>query len=325
MRRWVFALAAMGMLAGCAATGTSAPAARGFVAATVTEGRAIVLAPDEFTAEFTPADISIRLQQTEGGTEADVRGLYADQVVAWTPEEEARLAAMAARNRPALDALDAWIPDTLLFVKNTARLDGGLPHTRANAIFFGPTLPEDDAELDGLFFHELFHVMSRANANRRDELYGSIGFQRCTSFDLPAGLRARMFTNPDAPTVEYVVPQANPSDNQRFTTPVLTADPPHYDPATNFTGYFEILFIDVRRSANGACTTVAREDGDVARFEMREAVGMLFAHAGRNTNYVLHPEELMADNFSQMMTRRADAPDPWVYERLAGVLGIPVP
>lgn len=317
MRKSILALAAW------CALGLAPASALEFVTASVEQGAAVVNAEDEFTRALGPADTSIRLQRPDGnGSAADVQRLYAGEVRAWSAEEVTRLNAMVARHRARLDALDPWIPDTVLFVKNTDRLDGGLPHTRGAAIFWGPSLPAGDAELDSLFFHELFHIISRANPARQDDLYAIIGFTRCTRLDFPADLRAAMFTNPDAPLVRHVVPQAKPGDGRAFTTPLLLAVPPVFNPASpQFTSYFSVIFIDIQRGADGACEVLQR-DGSSAVIANQAAVPMLYAHAGRNTNYIFHPEEMLASNFAQMMTGRADAPDPWVYERLATLLGV---
>ena len=41
---------------------------------------------------------------------------------------------------------------------------------------------------------------------------------------------------------------------------------------------------------------------------------------GRNTGYVIHPEEILAENFVQLVNGRADAPTPRVLEELDALL-----
>ncbi len=315
-RIWVLAAA----LFACAAPLAQAEV----VIATPAQGAAIIQQDDEFVAALTPADLSIRLRR-EGGTADDLQALYAAEILPWTDAERARLEAMLVRVGPGVTSVQRWLPQDVLLVKNSDRIDGGLPHTRVNAIFFGPDLPEGDAALDEIFFHELFHVLSRqaarTDAAQQDALYGIIGFERCMSLDLPAEVRARMFTNPDAPDVNHVLQaQGQPADI--YLTPLLTADPAHYDPSiTRLFDYFELDFIKVRRdAATGRCSAVI-ENGALADFG-DQGVPLLFARAGANTDYVLHPEEMMADNFAQLMMGRTDAPNPEVQQRLATLLGI---
>jgi hypothetical protein len=298
----------------------SAPAAALEVTpATPAQAVAIVTAQDEVIQAMTPADLSIRLH---GGTsrEALLRQ-YAAAVEPWSDAESARLTAMVARHRAQLDAIARWLPDQVLLIKNTRDIDGGLPHTRANAILFGPNLPTSDAELDELFLHELWHVLSRHNAARHDEIYALIGFQPCTSVALPDDLRARLVTNPDAPLTRWGV-ATRAQGHAILLAPLLVAEPAVYDPAhPGFTDYFALRFIGLTRHADGSCAPYAA----VPFIAPDAAMPALFAAAGHNTDYVLHPEELLADNFAQLMTAKPNVPDPQVQARLAHWLGIEAP
>lgn len=313
--RFVAPLLAWVLLAGCATALDVRPA-------TIVEGAAVVSHEDEVTAVWTPADISIRLH---GGTSsAALRQQYAAGVLAWSPAEEARLNAMLARHQTQLNALARWLPREVLLIKNTDAIEGGLPHTRANAIMFGPNLPRDEAELDFLFWHELFHVLSRHNSARHDEMYALIGFVPCTSLTLPDGVAGHMLTNPDAPVVRWVAP-APALGADAYVTPLLLVEPAQYDPAhPGFTDYFDLRFLRVTRTAAGVCTPFA-VDAAASYVTPQVAMPAMFVGAGANTDYVLHPEETLADNFAQMMVGKPDVPNPEVQARLAQWLGITPP
>lgn len=264
---------------------------------------------------LTPSDLSIRLHRAHGGARAALKTQYAAAVEAWSDADAARLDALVARNRAQLDALAPWLPDTVLFIHASDAIDGGLPHTRANAIVMGPVLPGTDAGLDGLFLHELFHVLSRhATPAVRAELYGLIGFERCTRLHLPRGLRMHGISNPDVEDAAFTVAVDAPDGRTRALMPFLSANPPRYaagKPA--FEDYFELVFLDMTRSATGACTLRRGADAQLSPGEVRDA---LYAHTGRNTGYIFHAEETLADNFSYLMLGRTDLPDMWVLDRL---------
>lgn len=315
MSRIAAPLLAWVLLSGCATALDVRPA-------TVPEGAAIVSREDEVTAQWTPSDLSIRLHG--GASSAALRQQYAAGVLAWSPAEASRLNAMLARHQTQLNALARWLPDSVLLIKNADAIEGGLPHTRANAIMFGPQLPRDEAELDFLFWHELFHVLSRHNAARHDEMYALIGFVPCTTLALPEGVAPHMLTNPDAPVVRWVAPAPGVGANA-YVTPLLLVNPPQYDPAhPGFTDYFDLRFLRVTRDAAGVCAPFAA-DAAASYVAPQAAMPALFAVAGANTDYVLHPEETLADNFAQMMVGKADVPNPEVQTRLAGWLGITLP
>lgn len=303
---------------GPAAQAQDAPArsAVDFNLATLEEGRAALTELDDFMARVTPADISIRIRAAQG-SQADLVRTYGASVASWTDGERARLEAMLARHASRLQSLARWLPATVLLLKSNGGADTALPHTRGAAINMGPQLPAGEEALDSLFFHELFHVLSRRNAARHDEMYAMIGFVPCT-IDLPAGVHARTITNPDAPRLEH----AAPMPDGRLVVPVLFANPPRFDPAqAEFGRYIELKFLAATRDSDGRCA-LALDDGEPVEIPGAEAVAAIHENAGRNTDYVLHPEELLADNFSQFMTGRADAPDPEVQLRLAAFLGL---
>jgi hypothetical protein len=314
LNKHIFAAALL--LAACAAQPNAPAPTPRFAVASVAEGAAIFSAEDEFTAVLTPADISIRVRHA-GGTLAELRQVYAEAPQPWSEAEQVRLEALFARHAAALRRLAPLLPARVLLVKNSGAADTALPHTRGPAINMGPDLPADETALDHLFFHELFHVLSRHNSARHDEMYALVGFQPCALL-LPDEVRARTITNPDAPLLMHAAPFGA---DGRLVAPVLFAEPPAYDAAhPNFSDYFELRFLVFERTDAGCAPVLAA--GAPLMAAPREAVEAIFAGAGRNTNYVLHPEELLADNFAQLMIGRADAPSPEVQARLAAWLGL---
>jgi hypothetical protein len=307
-------------LAACAtAQSASAPPSQPdrFVIGTPQQAAAVFTADDEFMAVVTPADISIRTRLPEG-TRADLTRTYAGAFEPWTDAERVRLEAMLERQSARLQSIARWLPPSVLIVKSNGAADTGLPHTRGAAINMGTQLPADDAQLDGLFYHELFHVLSRNNASRHDEMYALIGFTPC-NIDLPAAVRDQTVTNPDAPLLRWAAPFGT---DGRSVVAVLFANPPRWDPnQPNFGRYFNLRFLQASRDAVGQCR-LSVENGALVDIPGDQAVAAFHAAAGANTNYVLHPEELLADNFSQLMMGRADAPNPEVHARLAAFLGI---
>ena len=57
----------------------------------------------------------------------------------------------------------------------------------------------DDKGLLELFLHELFHVYSRHNIDKREEMYAVIGYEKCEDLVFPDILKEVTIANPDAP------------------------------------------------------------------------------------------------------------------------------
>lgn len=311
-----FVVIASAWLGAGAASGQTAPA---IALATQQEGAAAISARDEYMSAVTAGDVSIWLRQPGSGADTDALAQYlAANVRPWTDDERVRLTAMLERVSPRLAGLTSWLPPRVQIAGFNAEASAGADFTRGSTIFLSQLNPSDDA-LDERFFHELFHVLSRNNPSRRDELYALVGFQRCTPMALDDALRARIVTNPDAPVVEYASP-VSIGGQTVWATPLMVADLSRYTTTSGLFDHVELQFIALRRDEQGRCTQDA--NSTVAPHDLGGAVVM---RAGGNTNYVIHPEELVADNFAQMMMGRRDAPSPEIYSRLATLLNIERP
>ena len=298
--------------------------AQTFRVAAANEAIDIVTADDAYMRNLTPTDLSIRLQLRDGGTPEQLKAVYAAGVTVWSEAETARLTALVERNSEKLATLTAWLPESVLFIKGSRAIDGGLPHTRANAIVFGPTLPASDAGLESLFYHELFHILSRhVNVAARESLYGLIGFERCSTVTLPPNLRGRAVSNPDVEDGAFTVEVEGGPEGTLDLMPFLTANPERYDPSKPvFQSYFQLLFLNMKRGPRGACSLVT-VTGESSIFPPAAVQAALFKKVGRNTNYVFHAEETLADNFAFLMTGKSEVPDPWVLDKLRARLALP--
>lgn len=304
-------------LTACATHGeTTAPLV---TVATADEAAAAITARDEYMSAVTAADVSIWLHQP--GSAADIDALsrhFASILRPWDADEQARLDAMIERVSPRVAQLAALLPEGVQIAAIDASASGGADFTRGHTIFLSGLKPTDEA-LDERFFHELFHVISRANPSRRDALYGIIGFERCTPFVLDSALRARVLTNPDAPAVEYVS-RVEIDGQTVLATPLMVADIERYTTTSGLFDHVAVQFAPFVRDQQGRCTR--DENATVTQAQIGRA---LLARAGNNTDYAIHPEELVADNFAQMMMGRSDARTPEIYDQIADVLRIARP
>lgn len=312
---------ALGACAHEPASQAPAAAASRFALATREQAAAAISERDEYLRALSPADLSIWLHRTDDqATATDMANFLAANVRTWDEPERERLSAMLTRVAPRLAPLARSLPRRILIASTTQEASEGVDFTRGTTIFLAQ-LSASDVALDERFFHETFHVLSRANPELRTAVYGAIGFARCEPLVLPAELRARLLTNPDAPSVDFATPISD-ADPSLLVTPLLLADPTRYDPQlpSFFDNYLHVHYMPLRREPSGRCSPAP----DVA-FTQEQLLEAIYKRAGRNTDYTFHAEEIMADNFAQMMMGRTDAPNPEVYDRLAAVLGIARP
>ncbi len=64
---------------------------------------------------------------------------------------------------------------------------------------------------------------------------------------------------------------------------------------------------------------VVREGGKAKLVDAGEVTGF-FEQVGQNTTYLIHPEEILADNFVLLVTGKRDVPSPGVVVQLGRIL-----
>ena len=291
------------------------------VFATVDEGKRILMARDEFVRQMSPFDRAILMKTDKEVTEKDFLAFVGKNVLAWTDADKKKVtAALKGLLRP-LAALDLPFPGKVLLIKSTGKEEFGAAYTRANAII----LPK--AHLNGpvvglrrLICHEFFHILSRKNPKLRNKLYASIGFVKCDEVELPAGLKARRITNPDAPRNEHCI-QVGIGGKKRWAIPITYSSTKTYDVERggNLFAYAQFRFLVVEREAGSSAVKPVLE---AQRPKLAHIFGVsgFFEQVGMNTLYVVHPEEILADNFDLLVLGGRVVPSPEIIEKMRKIL-----
>jgi hypothetical protein len=279
--------------------------------AAVKQGREILGSVDDYVSRMGPFDRMLRLKTARTVTEREFLDFAMDNVLPWSAEEKARVGAIVASLAGELEKLDAPFPARVLLVKTSGREEEGVAHTRANAVVLSQRgLGATDEELAGLLAHELFHVLTRRDHALRARAYGIIGFHLCPEIKLPPRLAPIRITNPDAPVNDAfieVISEGKPV----HVMPVLLSRSPKFDPAIGrgIVDYWMLKLLVLEPAhASGRMRPVLR-DGEPVLLAV-SAVSGFSEQVGRNTGYIIHPEEILADNFSLMVTgRSAESPE----------------
>lgn len=289
-----------------------AHAAPKYTFASVKSGQNILSANDNYMNRMAPAEIAIRVFSPKADkTSDDLKSLYIANVLEWTNEEKSQIAALIESNTERLKSVNHLLPNEITFVKVNNKVEGGLPHTRGHAIILpAAKLPVTD----NLFYHELFHVLSREQKAKHQSLYGLIGFQSC-DFTPTQEIRKKSLTNPDVPAESYYLP-VTINDKPSAIMSFLYASREAFDPTIEhgFSGHFGFGLLKVSTS-KGQCTVDVDAQGK-AQILDPSSVPEFFASIGKNTSYIIHPEEVLADNFVFLMTDKQDLPNPDIPNRL---------
>jgi len=288
--------------------------------ASAAEARPVLSAGDTFLAAMSPFDRAARMKTDQEVSEAKFAQFLAASALDWKDDEKARVRAAFDKIRLVVTGVGLPLPDKVYVIKTSGREESDAAYTRGNAIVLPPPmLAYPEPELRKLLAHELFHIATRANPGLADSLYETIGFHYCREAQLPPALAARKITNPDAPRNEYCI-RVKVGGEQVWAQPVLLASAPKYDTARggDFFDYLIPGFL-LMEMPSGARTGRVLQDARGPRWVRQETVGGLLEQVGRNTDYVIQPEEILADNFALLVMGR-NVPSPGILAAMKRVL-----
>ncbi|MCG8585641.1 MAG: DUF4157 domain-containing protein [Pirellulales bacterium] len=288
--------------------------------ATVEEARRLLTTRDDFVKQLSPFDRAARLKSAKPVTEKQLLDTIADQVRPFEEDEWQAVEEALRWNAEQLKRYDVPLPKEVLLIKVTGKVCAGAAYTRSNGIVLPQSrIGDDEKTLRKLIAHELFHVISRHDRELRNQLYAIVGFKPIDPPKLPEWLAARKLTNPDAPGMDCYATLAD-GDREIDVMPVLYSPTSEYDERRggNFFRYMNFALMQIEREKNTA-KVVTNDEGRPKFFSPRELPDY-FKKIGRNTQYIIHPEEVLADNFTFMFDGRKELPDQRIVTAMEKVL-----
>lgn len=285
------------------------------------EGRKILTEKDDFIRRLSPFDRSARMKTDKAVSEAEFLQFVGKNVLDWTKEEMQTVQAAVEAIQPLLRDLPLSLPGTVQFVRTSGAEQGNAPYTQGPAIVLHKAdLGRIQKDLQRLLCHELFHILSRHNPELRERLYGVIGFTKCNEIDLPPELMRRKLTNPDAPRNDYFI-RLQIDGRESLAVPILLSSVETYDVKRGgeFFDYIQLQFLVVERSS-GSQNLKAAFEGSSPRLAGMERVSGFMEQVGRNTNYIIHPDEILADNFALLVLNEKKVASPEILRKMKEVL-----
>lgn len=263
--------------------------------ATKEEGQELLLANKEYYDTFSPAKLAYIMQRKDATME-EFYAFAREQVRDWT-EEEKDYIAKGMKIIEDIFTENGWkMPplDTIVFIRTTMLEENGpAGYTHGTQIYLGDFIQgyrdrgaTDDripVSLSIILAHELFHCLTRCNPDFREDIYNIIGFTVVDrDYELPPSVWERFIANPD---VEH---------HNSYAT--FTIDGKNID---CYTAFIVTKFFEKEGDAfflNRATALVPVDGSDM--YYTKEQASNFDEVFGKNTGYVIDPEECMADNFS---------------------------
>ena len=284
--------------------------------ATIEQGRKILGAKDAYTAKLSRFDFAAKMHTLKDVNQNDYRALAADSVVNWSDEEKKNIEPVLEQVSKDLAFLKWQFPPTVYLIKTNGREEGGMSYTRNN----GVVLPgRGNTRLKGLITHELFHVLSRHNPEMRDQLYAVIGFKKGNDIKIPEPLSQMTIANPDCPKLEHYIEVTYEGKKVCGTIVLYSEKPYDVNSGGSFSRYMTTKLMIVEQDQKDKLYKAVLRDGQPQLLNIADVNGF-YEQVGRNTNYLIHPEEAMADNFTILAGGRTNVRSPEILEKIRAVL-----
>lgn len=272
--------------------------------ASASEGRAILAAEDDFTRALGSFDRSFRMRTSAPVDDSALRHFLGEQAVDFTAEEAAVWEEAIAAVARGVQGMGSVLSPEVLVVKTTGREERDHAYTRANAIVL-PAVRVRGLRGDRAFrllAHELFHVASRASPALRDATYALLGFAPIGPITPPLELDDKRMTNPDAHALGHYLRLG-----ERAFIPLLICPRPLAEvlEQTSVLGLVRVTLLEIDPDA----ATIVR-DAEGAPVLVEAQTTEWPERIARNSEYTIHPEEVLADNLSLLVRRRLGAATP---------------
>ena len=274
---------------------------------------------DLFLLNQSPFDRSARLKTSKNVNTADYVKFIVKQTMNWNDAEKNKINETMQRIVASVSQYKLLFPKEIILIKTTGKEEGNAAYCRSSNMIVFPSeyaaLPRD--RLYRILFHELFHIFSRNNPGIQEKLYEILSFKKCKELKLPDDLFAKKITNPDAVIYNYSFRSIIGGKNYELIPVLLATSGYDTKKGGEFFDYLELYFIAVREEGNNVVPLT--ENNRYVMFTIDQVPNYLEL-VGKNTNYIIHPEEIMADNFVLLMNNARNLPNMDILEKMRRVL-----
>jgi len=262
---------------------------------------------DDFVNNFSTFDLQSRLNSSSV-TLQDYLELVAKHILPWnevsTQSIISRIEYMNTKCTNQLKLLT--FPPRIFIVLTDGKDENNAAYCRNENVIVISQVMIDSGQIQTTFIHELFHIWSKWNSNLaiRDELYASIGYYKIPiekPLEFPADLSPIKITNPDAPLVmKYYINLKKNGDKTYKCTPILHA-------SRVFDANFSTNMFAYLVATTLILDDITYEPLQPLQYLSYEQASNFYDQIGNNTHYIIHPEEILADNFVLWMTGKENS------------------
>ena len=261
---------------------------------------------DGYYDKVTSLEIAIQLKDTSlhraSRTEAITayRRSYQNEVLEFTEKETKRLSEiMTPLLNKCRELNNHILPDTIRMILVDGTHYGTTTFfTRGHAIVTSRealrTMPEDI--YSHVMLHELSHIMTRYNPELREDLYGHFGFYKIDqSILISREMYDRVFYNPDGVSLHYGIDLFMPDSIVVTFIPLITSNKNQFE--LESPGFFNYIHFQLYPLDKVDDVYFVRTPDKMENMDMQSIMKRFFEKISMNTQYIIHADEILADNF----------------------------
>jgi hypothetical protein len=257
------------------------------------EAQKLFLSNTKYLNNFTQYDLDYKLNK-KNATLEEFKAFGVSQMLEFTIQEKELISNQITEMEKTLESQNMTLPfnEEIIFIKSTQKEENGsLAYTHATQIYLGEKLFDylnsknirKKFYFEQVFWHELFHCITRSNKNFRKDMYEIIHFKVMEKdFIIPKPIYEISISNPDVENHDaYATFNINGKNIDCYM--VLTASKPFNNPGDSFFHCIQTAIVPIDSKGEFYIPKDADNFWDIF---------------GKNTSYVIDPEECLADNFS---------------------------
>lgn len=274
------------------------------------EGAKLMGTSDEYSQALSKFDVASRTYNPANNQEQQYLAFAAAQAQEWEENEITvmRIKILQVKEKIEKLGLKLNFPSEIKLIKSSLDEEGGvISYTRTNYIVMKGDVTEN------FIIHELFHILTRHNPEKRDELYETINFTKSNRINYPDAIKDHIVTNPDAPFLEHTIKLTVDGEQKEAVFILYTGK--DYESGSFFNQWQQKLML-VEGAGNNKSPILVNNEPVLLDFS---AASDLQEKIGKNTSYTLHPEEILADHFI-ILVKPDPASDPSFIEAMKAVL-----
>ena len=285
--------------------------------ATRAEAQILITDIDNFTNRLNSFDINLRLGK-ENGRKSELLKLAMNETLNWSETEKKKITAAFKSLQAKIDKqkLKIKYPQEVILVKTSMKEEMNVAaYTRRNWIALGEKYINESTpeSLEYLLAHEMFHLLTRSNKDFKKSVYSVIEFN-VTDRELffPIDIIEKRISNPDIEMYDSYAEFTINGQKQKCSMMIYSAIP--FSAEKTLSDYLSVGLIPLNDSL-----IPLQENGQTVIYSIDQAEDF-YQKIGKNTEYIINPEEILADNFAYLVTQKKNLPNPEIIQKIAAIL-----